>query len=292
MRIIDLIQNRPSPFYSLEFFPPKDTSQYPEFFSQVEKLKVINPLFVSVTCGAGGSGQGNTVEIASHMKNKMGLECMAHCTCVRASKNSMEEYFQALKKEGIDNILALRGDKPKNEQGQVDESLIGTDFTFAKDLVLYAKEHYPEFGVGVAGYPAAHPESKSFGTDRICFMEKLRAGSDFAVTQLFFDSREYFDMMETLRSNGVECPVIPGILPIQSLPSLKHTLSLCGTSISGKFLMELEKAHEQGGTEKVKELGLKHAVEQIRMLLDAGAPGIHLYTLNRSALCLELIDMI
>lgn len=292
MQIIDLIKKQSKAFYSLEFFPPKETTQWAEFFEHVEKLKAVNPLFVSVTCGAGGTGQGNTVEIASHIKNKMSIECMAHCTCVRASEKSMEEYFKDLKATGINNILALRGDKPKNELGEVDESLMGKDFTFAKDLVKYAREHYPEFGVGVAAYPAPHPESKTFSSDRRFFIEKLQAGADFAVTQLFFDNREYIDLVELLHKNGMKCPIIPGILPIQSLASLKHTLSLCGTSISGKFLTTLEKAHEQGGTEKVKEVGLKYAVEQIRMLLDAGAPGIHLYTLNRSSLCLQLIDMI
>lgn len=292
MRIASLIEKQDKPFYSLEFFPPRNKEDWPNFFNVVEKLKVIDPLFTSVTCGAGGSTQAYTVEIASHIKNNLGLECMAHCTCVRSSNETMHQFFQDLQNAGIDNILALRGDKPLDENGQVDESLIGTDFRYAEDLVRFSREHYPHFGVGVTAYPAPHPESKSFREDRRYLVQKLRAGADFAMTQLFFDAREYINLVETMKDEGITCPIVPGILPIQSLASIKHTLSLCGANIPGKLFLDLEAAHQQGGTEKVKEVGLKYAVEQIRQILDAGAPGIHLYTLNRADLCIQLVDMI
>jgi methylenetetrahydrofolate reductase (NADPH) len=292
MHIGQMIKTQKKPFYSLEFFPPKEKEKWDDFFAIVQKLKTINPLFASVTCGAGGTGQGYTVDIAGKIKNDHAIECMAHCTCVRSNIESMNQYFEDLKGVGIDNILALRGDRPKNEDGLIDESLISDDFKYAEDLVRYSKKAYPSFGVAVAAYPAPHPESKSFADDRKYLIQKIRAGADFGVTQLFFDSREYMDLLEILRREKLECPIIPGILPIQSLASIKHTLSLCGANIPGKFFLELEDAHEKGGTEKVKEVGLKYAVEQIRMLVDAGAPGIHLYTLNRADLCLQLVDMV
>lgn len=293
MHIGELIKKQDKPFFSVEFFPPKEKEKWNEFFQVVEKLKAINPLFASVTCGAGGSGQDNTVEIAGAVKNTYGIECMAHCTCVRSDKDKMDQYLGELRKANIENILALRGDKPKNAEGIVDESLMSHDFKYASDLVEYVRANHKDFDVAVAAYPAPHPESRTFAEDRKYLTEKIRKGANFAITQLFFDSREYLDLQDRLKKDGLEsCPVIPGILPIQSLASIKHTLSLCGANIPGKFFLALEKAYEEGGNEKVKEVGLKYAVDQIRILLDSGAKGIHLYTLNKADLCLQLVDML
>lgn len=292
MRIGQMIKAQEKPFYSLEFFPPKDKEKWGDFFNVVEKLKVIKPLFASVTCGAGGSDQGYTIDIANKIKNEYSMECMAHCTCVRSNTENMKKFFEELKDINIDNILALRGDKPKDKHGMIDESLISDDFKYAEDLVHYCKKNLPSFGVAVAAYPAPHPESKTFAEDRKYLIQKIRAGADFGVSQLFFDSREYINLLDILKKENLDCPIVPGILPIQSLAALKHTLSLCGANIPGKFFLELEDAHAKGGSEKVKEVGLRYAVEQIRMLLDAGAPGIHLYTLNKAELCLELVDMV
>ncbi len=293
MHIGELIKKQEKPFFSVEFFPPTEKEKWNDFFQVVEKIKAINPLFASVTCGAGGSGQDNTVEIASAIKNNHGIECMAHCTCVRSDKAKIDEYLSELRHANIENILALRGDKPKNAEGLVDESLMSHDFKFASDLVGYVREQHKDFDVAVAAYPAPHPESKTFSEDRKFLVEKIRKGANFGITQLFFDSREYLDLQERLKKEGIaDCPIIPGILPIQSLASIKHTLSLCGANIPGKFFLALEKAYDEGGNEKVKELGLKYAVDQIRILLDSGAKGIHLYSLNKAELCLQLVDMI
>lgn len=291
MHIVELIKKSEKPFYSLEFFPPKEKEKWQEFYAVVKKLKAINPLFVSVTCGAGGTGQENTVEIASEIKNTLGLECMAHCTCVRSDKVKMDEYLNQLRNANINNILALRGDKPKNADGEIDESLMSHDYKYAADLVRYVRENHKDFGVAVAAYPAPHPEAISFAEDRKHLIEKIKTGADFAITQLFFDSREYLALVDELKKEGIhDCPIIPGILPIQSLASIKHTLSLCGANIPGKYFLQLEKAHEEGGSEKVREIGLNYAVQQIKTMLEYGAKGIHLYTLNKADLCLELID--
>lgn len=286
MNIGQLIAERNTPFYSFEFFPPKDPEQWPGFFEMVEKLLPLGPLFASVTYGAGGSSQDATLEIVTHLKKQLNLEAMAHLTCVGATQEYITQYLQRLRDNGVDNVLALRGDIPK---GQVID-WNASHFRHAADLVRFAKAHQPDMGIGVAGYPAPHPESPSFGSDWRYTVAKIREGANFVVTQLFFDVREYFHFVDRLSDMGVSVPVIPGILPIQSLESIRRTLSLCGANIPGKLYLELEEANAKGGAEAVREAGLKFAVRQIRTLLDNGAPGIHLYTLNRASMCLRIAE--
>lgn len=286
MKILDLIRRRSTPFYSLEFFPPKEREDWPAFFEQAARLKAMNPLFASVTCGAGGSTQSNTLEIATRLKHDHDVEPMPHLTCVGATEERIAQSLEQFRCAGLDNLLALRGDRPRDAGP---DWRPGT-FSCAENLVRFVRDREGDFGVGVAGYPAPHPESSSFYHDREYLRRKIEAGADFVITQLFFDTREYFELVTRLRGMGIEAPVLPGVLPIQSLASIRRTLSLCGANIPGKFYLELEEAHDKGGTEAVKETGLKFAVAQIRRLLDGGAPGIHLYTLNRSGLCLRIAE--
>jgi methylenetetrahydrofolate reductase (NADPH) len=288
VKIRDSIAASTRPFYSLEFFPPKERENWPGFFATVERLKALNPLFASVTYGAGGSTQDNTLEITSHLKNVMGLEPMAHLTCVGATRERIADYLRRLREVNVDNVLALRGDAPKGQDIDWDTA----EFRYAADLVRFTRSEQPDMGVGVAGYPAAHPESPSFASDLRHTADKVNAGADFIVTQLFFDVREYFDFVERLRAMGVDKPVLPGILPIQSLESVRRILSLCGANIPGNLYLELEAANEKGGAEAVKEAGIAFAQRQIRALLDGGAPGIHLYTLNRADTCLRIAEAV
>lgn len=273
------------PFYSLEFFPPKGQEQWPQFFGTVERLKALKPLFASVTYGAGGSTQDYTIEITARIR-QMGLEPMAHLTCVGATPERLSQCLQSLAEAGVDNVLALRGDAPVGQNTDWESA----DFRHASDLVRFVRRVQPQMGVAVAGYPAPHPESRSFVMDRVHTLEKVRAGADFVVTQLFFDVREYFDLVDFMRQQQVAVPIIPGILPVQSFDSVRRVLSMCGANIPGKLYLELEAAHLKGGAEAVREVGLRFAASQIRQLIDGGAPGIHLYTLNRASLCLELAD--
>ncbi len=283
MRIIDLINEQKKAFCSVEFFPPKDRGQWDTFFNTVETLKEINPLFASVTYGAGGSSQDATLEISSRIK-KNGLEPMPHFTCVGASKEKIEDFLDTVKKEKIDNILALRGDPPKDRNINWDEE----PFKHAEELIHFIKEYNPDLGISAAVYPAPHPESKTFALDQHYTRSKALAGTQVFISQLFFDIREYTNLVNALQAYNINIPVIPGILPIQSLNSIKRTLTMCGANLPAQLYFALEEAHKEGGDEAVKELGTEYAIKQIKELLNAGAKGIHLYTLNKADLCLKI----
>jgi methylenetetrahydrofolate reductase (NADPH) len=285
MNIAQQIAAAERPFYSLEFFPPKEKKDWPDFFATVEQLQSIRPLFVSVTYGAGGSTQNNTLALAAKL-GQMNLETMAHLTCVGADKAKIAAFLRDLRAAGLENVLALRGDPPQGRSVDQDKAA----FRYAADLVRFVREQDPLMGLAVAGYPAAHPESATFSADREHTCEKIRAGADIVITQLFFDVREYEDFVRHLRAKGIITPVIPGVLPIQSLESVRRILSLCGANIPGKLYLELEAANERGGAAAVKEAGIAFAVRQIRRLLEFGAPGIHLYTLNRASTCLRIVE--
>ena len=287
MHIGKMIRELSAPFYSLEFFPPSDTAQLPDFYATVDRLRALNPLFASVTYGAGGARQQNTLAVTAELARR-GITAMAHLTCVGAEPQSIAAFLHDLQASGVNNVLALRGDPPADKPWDWNKA----HFRHASDLVAFAREQQPDLGIGVAAYPAPHPESPTFADDRRCTAEKMRAGADFALTQLFFDAREYEDLVSHLRGQGITTPVIPGILPIQSFDSLRRVLSLCGANIPGKLYLALEKANNDGGAEAVRQGGLDYAVRQIRSLLDAGAPGIHLYTLNKADMCLRLAEAV
>ncbi|WP_243545835.1 methylenetetrahydrofolate reductase [Pseudodesulfovibrio tunisiensis] len=284
MRISELIRSK-SPFISLEFFPPKEQEAWPAFFDVVDKLKSLDPLFASVTYGAGGGTQDNTLEIATRIKRDHGLEPLTHLTSVGASSEKLENFLSSLQDAEIENVLALRGDPPRG----CDNFDFGSqEFQHATDLISFIRKRFPDMCVGGAAYPEPHPESPSIQADLDMVGLKVREGAEFLVTQLFFDNRLYFDYVARLKAMGSDVPVIPGVLPIMSLKSAKFILSLCGAAIPGKFLSALEKAHEKGGDDAVYELGMDYAVRQAQELVDGGAPGVHLYTLNRAEACLEI----
>lgn len=260
MQIGSLIQAAKAPFFSLEFFPPSDETHLPSFYATVEQLRALTPLFVSVTYGAGGARRHNTLAVTAELARR-GFTTMAHLTCVGAEPESIAAFLRELRAAGVDNVLALRGDPPMNGHWDWKDGY----FQHAADLVSFTREHEPDMGIGVAAYPAPHPESPSFALDRRYTADKLRA-------------------------RGLDTPVVPGILPIQSFDSLRRVLSLCGATIPGKLYLSLEEADRKGGAEAVRDAGLDFAVRQICQLLECGAPGIHLYTLNKGDLCLQIAE--
>ena len=289
MKIHEAVVVGGEPFVSLEFFPPRDRAVWDGFFEVAQKLKAVGPLFASVTYGAGGSTRDHTVEIAAHLKHSLHIETMPHLTCVGATKASIAKYLEQLQGVGIQNIMALRGDPPRDsEGGQYDWSK--GEFASSLDLIRFIRKQAPGMAIGVGGYPAPHPESPTIAQNLDFMRQKVEAGADFIVTQLFFDHREYVDYVARLHTLGVMVPVIPGVLPIQSLDSVRRTLSMCGATIPGKFYLELEAANTADGPAAVREAGIDFAVNQCRTLLKFGAPGIHLYTLNRAGMCLRIAE--
>jgi methylenetetrahydrofolate reductase (NADPH) len=186
----------------------------------------------------------------------------------------------------VDDVLALRGDPPKGADSFAPDNAC---FRHASDLVSFIRARQPGMGIGVAGYPEGHPECLRIRQDLTHLKAKLDEGADFVITQLFYDNREYFDFVERLAALGVDKPVIPGILPIMGLASVKRILGMCGASIPGKYLLALEEADKKGGADAVRKLGVDWAKRQAQELLDGGAPGVHLYTLNKADACLEIV---
>jgi methylenetetrahydrofolate reductase (NADPH) len=286
VRIVELFREG-KPFISLEFFPPKEPVDWPGFFRVVDRLRSVNPLFVPVTYGAGGGTKAHSLEIVTRLKREFDLEPMAHLTCVGATEQSIIGFLNELAAAGVDNVLALRGDPPRDPDAPCP---VGKDFTFASDLVSFIRKRHPLMGIGVAGYPEGHPEAACPEKDMESLKYKLNLGGDFVVTQLFFDNRYYWDFVRRARAVGITRPIIPGVMPIFSLRVIKKVVSLCGATIPTELLENLEQARARGGPDAVQTLGIEYARRQIRGLLEEGAPGVHLYTLNRDDACLELLE--
>jgi len=289
VKISDLLQKTTRFRISLEFFPPKEQSLWPKFFDTVEELRALDPLFVSVTYGAGGSTQAATLEIVTRLKREYALEPMAHLTCVGVSAAGLKAFLDDLVRADVHNVMALRGDPPK---GETTFTPSDEGFGHACDLVSFIRKGYPDMGIGVAGYPEGHPEAVSLEQDLRFLKHKLDLGGEFAVTQLFFDNQLYWNFVARAKSIGVVQPILPAIMPIFNLKFIQRITAMCGASLPGSFLAQLERAHEQGGGEAVQDVGLAHAAGQIRDLLDKGAPGVHLYTMNRADGCLRIMEQV
>ena len=286
MKIIDLISTEKQ-FISLEFFPPKERADWPGFFQTVDRLRQLDPLFASVTYGAGGSTHGATLEIVSRLKQEYGLEAMAHLTCIGADAGEVCRFLDALSNVGVKNVLALRGDAPQDAPADFH---INGPLKHASDLVSLIRKSHPHFGIGVAGYPETHPEAASSEADLGYLKCKLDNGGDFAITQLFFDNQHYFDFVDRARLAGITKPIIPGILPVVNLKVIKRIMSLCGATLPADLMSRLEDADHRGGAGEVQKLGVAYARSQAEGLLAGGAPGIHIYTLNRVDATLEIAE--
>ena len=283
MRIPDLLRGLDRPFVSVELLPPRRETESTGFWRAVEGIKRMKPLFAAVTCGAGGSGSVGTLATSRDLAEAHGLTVMPHVTCVHSAQSGLKEQIEAIRACGIRNVLAVRGDFPAGM-----ETPPG-GLAHASDLVERILEIAPDLAVGVAAYPDGHPESRSIAEDVGFLKYKFDAGASFGVTQLFFDNRRYFDMVDRLAGLGCHKPVIPSVLPVRSLGQIRRIMELCDAPVPGKFLADLENAHAKGGDDAVREYGLGAAAAQVADLLENGAPGVHLYPFNRSEMCVEVI---
>jgi methylenetetrahydrofolate reductase (NADPH) len=273
---IDRLLAGSEPVFSFEFFPPKTAQGEQNLYAALSELRTLEPSFVSVTYGAGGSTRSKTIEIVKRIREDYGLEAMAHFTCVGATVPELRSTLDEMHAAGIDNVLALRGDPPAGQ-----ESWVKTDggFEYSRELVDLIKVGYP-FAIGAACFPETHIHAASPHEDVEHLVEKVDAGVDFLITQLFFDNALYFDFVARARAAGIDVPIIPGILPITQISQLERMTKMCGASIPAGLHRELHAREDS--PEAVIDFGVAYATLQCAELLAAGAPGIHFYTLNRS----------
>jgi len=268
--------NPSKPCFSFEFFPPKTPEGEKQLWDTLEDLRSLDPGFVSVTYGAGGSTRDRTIDLVTHIKERTGIEAMAHLTCVGHTKQEIGSVLDRLAAAKIDNVLALRGDPPK---GSNTFQKVEGGFGYANELVAYIRERDLGLSVGVAGNPEGHLES-SKEADLQNLKRKVDEGADFVITQLFFDNAFYFDFVERARRVGVNVPIVPGIMPITNFDQVQRFVRQCGTTLPMRLQLELEKVKDD--PQAVMQLGVAHATLQCSELLARGVPGIHFFTLNRS----------
>ncbi len=275
MRITERLRAA-APFFSFEFFPPKTDAGVASLMQTVAALKSLDPAYVSVTYGAGGSSRMRTVDVAKRIQNELGIDVLAHITCTGSSVEELREVFHELEAARIMNVLALRGDPPRGSDAFVAHA---QGFQHASDLVALLEREF-DFCVGAACYPEKHPEAGSLHADLDAIETKITTGARFLITQLFFDNQHYFDFVARVRARGITVPVIPGIMPITSYEQIDRVTAMCGATIPSGLRSELELRRNE--PEAVAELGVAFATLQSAELLDGGAPGIHFYTLNKS----------
>ncbi len=285
MRIPDLLAGG-RPVFSFEFFLPRSEAALPAFFGSVREFKKLKPDFVSLTYGAGGSQRNLTVDAAGKIQNWVGLETACHLSCIAHTRMEISALLDRIAGYGISHIVALRGDMPK--EGGLPSSEL-RDFPHAKDLVEFIRGR-GGFNVAVAGYPETHPEAASAEEDLSHLSEKVRAGGDWIITQLFFDNRHYFDFVKRARKKGIKVPIVPGIMPVASPAQLKKFTTLCGVSVPRE--LEREIAARAHNPQEVSSFGVAYALRQCRELLEQGVPGIHFYTLNRGHAAAEILSLI
>ncbi|HTU16157.1 MAG TPA: methylenetetrahydrofolate reductase [NAD(P)H] [Solirubrobacterales bacterium] len=275
MRIGEII-NSSRPVFSVEFFPPKTDEGRIQLLDTARTLAELDLDFVSVTYGAGGSTRDGTVDITTALKEEVGLEVMAHLSCVGETTEGLAVTLDRLKEIGIDNIFALRGDPPRGETDFVQpEGGLGS----AADLTSFITGNY-EFSVGGACFPEKHPEAPDMDTDLNYLKTKVDAGAEFLITQLFFDNRAYFDFVDAARAKGIEVPILAGIIPVTGYAHTKRICDLCDASIPSN--LEAAMLAVEGDCEAEFNLGVAYAAQQSAELLAAGAPGIHFYALNKA----------
>ena len=275
MKIAEILASR-RPVFSVEFFPPKSDEGRDQLLRTARDLAALDLDFVSVTYGAGGSTREGTVDITTALKEQVGLEVMAHLSCVGETREGLARTLDRLEQAGIDNVFALRGDPPRGETDFVQpEGGLGS----AAELAGFITASYP-FSVGGACFPEVHPEAPDLETDLAYLKTKVEAGAEFLITQLFFDNRKYFDFVDAARAKGITVPILAGVIPVTGFAHTRRICDLCDAGIPP----ELERAMiaADGDPEAEFNLGVAYAAQQSAELVAMGAPGIHFYALNKA----------
>lgn len=286
MKIAEMFKQG-KPILSFEVFPPKPEFPIETVYQTVEKIKDLNPAFISVTYGAGGSSRRRTLEIASHIKTQIGIETMAHLTCLGHSPVELEELLTNIKSSGIENVLALRGDFPQDD---TTHEIKPGNYRYAVELVQHIKRSGFDFSIGAAAYPEGHQESRTWSEDWEHLRNKVEAGVDFLITQLYFDNRVFYNFRENLAQMGVNIPISAGIMPIADIAHIKRMVCLSNASLPPRLIEMFDKY--DGKPEELKKAGLEYAINQINDLIDNDVAGIHLYTMNRAEQTRQIVENI
>lgn len=281
---IDSILAEKGQLLSVEFFPPKSDEAIAPLVESAAALKPLEPDFVSVTYGAGGSTRDRSARVSAAMHKELDLSVMPHLTCVGASRDELAQTLATIHADGYRNIMALRGDPPKDSPHFV---VAKDGFAHASDLVAFIKELHPDICIGVAGYPEKHPEAPDLSTDLDHLKVKVDAGACFITTQLFFDNTAYYKFVEKAQARGINIPIFPGLMPVLSTKQIKRITSLCGSTLPAALEAALENAGDDA--EAVRDVGFAWARDQLLDLQKNGVPGVHLYALNRSDAALNLM---
>lgn len=275
------------PVISLEVFPPKKDFKVnsEKLIEELAILKKFQPSFVSVTYGAGGSNQENSFDLALKIKAELNIDVMPHFTCIGASKENVKKYLELIKTNKINSILALRGDIPQN----CPDFEFNEDFRYANDLVEFIKSE-TDLSIGVAGYPEMHRECTSLEEDITNLKKKVDAGASAVITQVFFDNEHYLKFIEKTTAEGINIPIIPGILPITNLNQIERMSAMCGTNIPKTLVNKM--TEHQDDPKAVTEIGIEFAINQCKQLLNAKVAGLHFYTLNKAFAVKEILENI
>lgn len=272
------------PVVSFEFFPPKTEQGVESLYAAVEALKPCEPSYVSVTYGAGGSTRDRTLELVSRIKRELGIETMAHLTCVGSPRDEIRSILERLAADGIENVLPLRGDPPR---GQTQFERVEGGFGHANELVQFIRDERLPFCLAGACYPEGHPEcAGDLDRDLAFLKQKVDSGVDFLVTQLFFDNADYFRFVERARAAGIHVPIMPGLMPITNVAQIERFTSICGTRIPRELSRRLKIVERDPAA--VVATGVYWTTQQCVELLERGAPGLHFYTLNKSSATLAV----
>ncbi len=265
---------------TFEFFPPKKEEDLPATYALMAELSKLEPDFMTVTYGAGGGTRAFTEQMVSYAHNELGMTAVAHLACSGHSKSEIAEMLERLQNAGISHILALRGDPPNGEPFMARPD----GFRYASELVSFIKQH-GDFSVAVAGYPEKHPEAESFERDLYYLKQKVDAGAELIITQLFFDTALYFNFVKKAREIGITVPILPGIMPINSVAQIKRITARCKATIPDTLLSQLNALPES----EVQNFGTEYALKMCRELLAGGSCGVHIFTLNKSTHALKIV---
>lgn len=283
MQLRQRYESADGPVISFELFPPKTAAGEKALWGHVERLMEFEPAYLTCTYGAGGSTQERTLDIVGRIKKEWRVPVASHLTCVGATRDQLRSFLSEASRREIDYVVALRGDPPRGDDAF---RPVPGGLAHANELVALIRREFPSFGIAVAGYPEKHVEAPSLEVDIEHLRRKVDEGADIVLTQLFYDNVDFFRFVERCRAAGIAVPIVPGILPITSFAQIERITSLCGARLPDPLVRKFESARDSAEEQRI---GVEHATEQVRGLLEAGVPGIHFYVLNKSGAASDVL---